>query len=76
VRRTGDADGRSVLLGMGLKAMPPEKQAPVIGHVSAYQSEQFRVRAGARQKRLRQGANEVADGSIYRPDLVGGRHNP
>jgi hypothetical protein len=55
VRGTGDADGGAIVLGMGLRTMPPEKKAPVIRHVSAYQSEQFRVRAAASGNRLTAG---------------------
>ncbi|MDR2054355.1 MAG: Fic family protein [Desulfovibrio sp.] len=50
VRRTGDADGRTVLLGMNLRTVPPEKQSSVIGHFSADNRIQFRIRADTGRK--------------------------
>ena len=47
VRRAGDANGCTVLLGMDLSPVPPEKQPTIIRHVRAYERIQFRVRAGA-----------------------------
>ena len=47
-------------------ALSPEKQPPQIRHLAADNRKQFRVRALGRRKGLRERADQVAHGLIYR----------
>ena len=50
-----------------VSAVPPEKQAPQIGHVSAHHRKQFRIRAARPGKALPDGKN---------PDIRSGHGHP
>ena len=61
-----NAHGGTVVLGVGLRTVPPQKQPPQIGHLAADKRGQFRVRALGRCKGLRERADQVTHGLIYR----------
>ena len=46
-----NAHGGTVVLGVGLRTVPPQKQPPQIGHLAAEKRRQFRVRAALTRKR-------------------------
>ena len=47
-----NAHGGTVVLGVGLRTVPPQKQPPQIRHLAAEKRRQFRVRARGRGKVL------------------------
>ena len=52
--------------GSAVSAVPTQKQPPQIGHLAAENRKQFRVRALGRCKGLRERADQVTHGLIYR----------
>ena len=47
-----NAHGGTVVLGVGLRTVPPQKEPPQIGHMAAEKRGQFRVSAALARKRL------------------------
>ena len=65
-----DTHGGTVVLSVGLGAVPAQEQAAQIRHRITENREQFRVRVGSAEKCSGPGANQVAHCCIDRPELV------
>ena len=57
--------GGTVVLGVGLRTVPPQKEPPQIGHMAAEKRGQFRVRALFRRKGLWERADQVTNSGVH-----------
>ena len=70
-----DTHGGTVVLSVGLGAVPAQEQAAQIRHRITENREQFRVRATALGKRSWPGADQVANGLVHGAVFVGRGHD-